>query len=414
MTAGLRLLLLAGVASPLEPVSRRVALQRSGAAGAVLGEASFGATAAGAAVPAGPGGPEGAGSSLASSQCFAVLPDSTLKMAPKLEKRGSLATVAAFKRSRAVFLGEHHNSLRDHVLQARILEAARRSEPRRPMAVGLEAVQRQFQPVLDAYSAGEATLADVERLTEWEKRWFWPFERYAPVFEAAKAADVRLLALNADSEDLALVEAGGLKALPKATLATYVPSGPVFRDFANTTAFKEYVSYVIVPSYQSHKDMGILKQTITGKRLDEDMSFQNFYSGRMLWDNSMATVAGTWVRDHPKGLLFGIIGADHVKFGGGVPNRMADAAGLDLDDVTTVVLNPSVVDTAGPQLARLQSDEDQIPLTLQIRFAAAEGDGGIPVVGGDAKVDTLAAANRKQTRAGSRVLPFADFLWLSA
>ena len=107
------------------------------------------------------------------------------------------------------------------------------------------------------------------------------------------------------------MEVGGLKNLPKETLKSYVPSGLMFRDFANTTAFKEYIAYVILPSYNSHKEMGILRQTITGEKLDQDMPFVNFYSGRMLWDNSMATVAGTWVRDHPKGLLFGIIGAAH-------------------------------------------------------------------------------------------------------
>ena len=65
-------------------------------------------------------------------------------------------------------------------------------------------------------------------------------------------------------------------------------------------------------------------------------------------------------------------------------------------------------------LARLASDEERLPLTLQIRYAAKDGDGGIPVVGGDATLDTGLAAARKQVRAGSRVLPFADYLWMSA
>ena len=47
------------------------------------------------------------------------------------------------------------------------------------------------------------------------------------------------------------------------------------------------------------------------------------------------------------------------------------------------------------------------------RYRAA-GDGGIPVIGGDAVVDVAAAARVKQVRPGSRVLPFSDVLWLSA
>ena len=40
-----------------------------------------------------------------------------------------------------------------------------------------------------------------------------------------------------------------------------------------------YVAFVIKPSYAMHERMGILKQTITGQQLAEDMSFRNFFSG---------------------------------------------------------------------------------------------------------------------------------------
>ena len=281
------------------------------------------------------------------------------------------------------------------------------------MAVGLEAIQRRFQPVLDDYLAGTIDLKQLEQQTEWSTRWTWPFANYVPVFEAARLNNFELLALNADSEDLGVVEMSGLAGLPNTTLAKYIPDRRVFADFTNTTAFREYIAYVVAPSYRSHKEMGILRQTISGQRLKEDMPFKNFYSGRMLWDNSMANTGAVWTRENPAGLLVSIVGADHVKFGGGVPNRYAYAAGLELDKVRTVILNPSAVDTAGPQLETLKADAP-VPLTLQIRFAAAAGDGGIPVIGGDAVVDVAAAARVKQVRPGSRVLPFSDVLWLSA
>ena len=279
-----------------------------------------------------------------------------------------------------LYLGEHHNSLRDHLLQADILKALRRSEPKRRMAVGLEAIQRRFQPVLDEYLKGTIDLKQLEDQTEWSTRWTWPFANYVPVFEAAKQNNFELLALNADSEDLGVVEMSGLAGLPNTTLAKYIPDRRVFADFTNTTAFREYIAYVVAPSYRSHKEMGILRQTISGQRLNEDMPFKNFYSGRMLWDNSMANTGAAWTKRNPSGLLVSIVGADHVKFGGGVPNRYAYAAGLELDKVRTVILNPSAVDTAGPQLETLKADAP-VPLTLQIRFAAADGDGGIPNCG---------------------------------
>ena len=78
------------------------------------------------------------------------------------------------------------------------------------------------------------------------------------------------------------------------------------------------------------------------------MPFKNFYSGRMLWDNSMANTGAVWTRKNPSGLLVSVVGADHVQFGGGVPNRYAYAAGLELDKVRTVILNPSDGTRPGP------------------------------------------------------------------
>ena len=97
--------------------------------------------------------------------------------------------------------------------------------------------------MLDAYSRGESGLDEVRKQTEWDVRWFWPFERYAPVFETARKGGFDLLALNADSEDLGVVETSGLKGLSQETLERYVPSRRVFADFTNTTAFREYVAY---------------------------------------------------------------------------------------------------------------------------------------------------------------------------
>jgi Haem-binding uptake, Tiki superfamily, ChaN len=56
--------------------------------------------------------------------------------------------------------------------------------------------------------------------------------------------------------------------------------------------------------------MGLLQFTMSGERLDQQMPFRNFLSGRILWDEAMASNAYEWTRNH-KGLLVGIVGADH-------------------------------------------------------------------------------------------------------
>jgi uncharacterized iron-regulated protein len=88
-----------------------------------------------------------------------------------------------------------------------------------PFAVGLESIQCKFQSTLDAFSRGDLTLAELRTSVEWDTRWGWPFERYAPVFSAAKEAGATLLALNVDSEDLMTVQQGGIPALGPARMA---------------------------------------------------------------------------------------------------------------------------------------------------------------------------------------------------
>ena len=67
------------------------------------------------------------------------------------------------------------------------------------------------------------------------------------------------------------------------TLQQYISDPIDFAKFSSTESFREYVNYVIYPSYGLHQEMGLLKNTMSGQQLDEEMSFRNFFSGRMLW-----------------------------------------------------------------------------------------------------------------------------------
>ena len=76
--------------------------------------------------------------------------------------------------------------------------------------------------MLDDYIAGKIGIEEMKNMVEWDKRWMWDFEGYRPVFETAKDLNIRLLALNVDSEDLAKVEKGGYPGLPIGRLRKYI------------------------------------------------------------------------------------------------------------------------------------------------------------------------------------------------
>ena len=306
----------------------------------------------------------------------------------------------------ALWLGEHHNSLTDHQLQADfvqdIYDQRKRSFGRKapPMAIGLEQVQLQFQPALDAYVAGKISAEDLKVAVEWEKRWSWSFDGYLPVFETARKLQIRLVALNVDSEDLGLVELGGFPNLPRERLQRYISDPQGFADFARKTSYKTYVDYVISPSYDMHKDMGILRSTITGQRLDEDMPFTRFFSGRILWYEGMASAAYSWTKANPGGLMVGLVGADHVKFQDGIVGRYARMAKGERDNIS-VILNPTLIDTrpsgSVSMAANDSSGADQI--TLQVRYLKQGVDPSGP--------------ERRLPSSTGGVLPLADYIVMS-
>ena len=122
---------------------------------------------------------------------YQIFPDSSPKLDPTLQKisQSDLTGILAMTGTKngegyggALWLGEHHNSVKDHQLQAdfvrRIHEQRRKKlgDTNGNMAVGLEMVQMQFQPVLDAYIAKKISAEEMKDQVEWQKRWSWSFD----------------------------------------------------------------------------------------------------------------------------------------------------------------------------------------------------------------------------------------------
>jgi len=306
----------------------------------------------------------------------------------------------------AVWLGEHHNSANDHSFQADFIEKS--FEQRRktfsgnapPMAIGLEQVQVKYQPVLDDFIMGKISEETMRKEVEWEKRWSWPFEAYRPVFSKAKELGIQLVALNVNYEDLVEVEKAGLPGLAPDRLKAYIKDPRGFAEFAGPLSFKTYVDYVISPSYDMHQAMGILNYSVSGEKLENEMSFRNFFSGRVLWDEAMASAAETWTSANPGGLLVGLVGADHVKFSKGIPGRYARMVKAERDNIT-VMLNPTLIDTrrAGSVSNVMNSDSSQIPnsITLQLRYVK----------------DGIDPSQIRAPESTGGVLPLADYIVVS-
>ncbi|MBW2464263.1 MAG: ChaN family lipoprotein, partial [Deltaproteobacteria bacterium] len=86
-------------------------------------------------------------------------------------------------RARVIYVGEAHDDPAHHRAQRAILAALHGQDP--DIALGVEMVQRPFQPALDAWVQSEGHEDDVAALlaaVEWEDRWGFDFELYRPLF----------------------------------------------------------------------------------------------------------------------------------------------------------------------------------------------------------------------------------------
>jgi len=219
-----------------------------------------------------------------------------------------------------VILGEHHNSSSDHSMEADFTREFTKERGKRaglPPAVGLEMVEQQFQPILDSFGRGEISVQDLYDATEWSTRWVWPFELYAPVFEAAKANGSPLVALNPATEVRRKLPLEGLQALTPEDRGLYLPDALGFAATLRDPNFRSYADLVVMPSYDTH---------VAGQWLGSSDSNvatpQNFLSARVFRDEAMAYAAWRYLnKDQRRGMLL-IVGCDHVRYDYGIPARL--------------------------------------------------------------------------------------------
>ena len=140
-----------------------------------------------------------------------------------------------------------------------------------------------------------------------------------------------------------------------------------FGEFSKPSSYRTYSSYIIEPSYDLHQQIGLLRTTGTGQQLEQDISFLNFFSGQILWDEAMAGNTYDWNMKNPGGLMVGLVGANHVKFEEGATGRYQSLVN-DTRDSISVLLNPTSVDTRPTGSVSYYANANSDQMTLQLRY----------------------------------------------
>ncbi|MEM6426526.1 MAG: ChaN family lipoprotein [Cyanobacteria bacterium P01_D01_bin.128] len=224
-----------------------------------------------------------------------------------------------------VYLGERHDSAADHKAQLSLIQAL--YSENQDLAIAMEMFQRPFQPVLDRYLAGEISETELIEQSEYEQRWGFPWEYYAPILQFAQTHNIPVIALNAPAEITRQVAQEGLDSLSGDDFQNIPPLTEI--DTGNE-AYQEFVR----AAFGGHGSHG-------------RFNFDNFFAAQVIWDETMAMSIANFKADNPDAQVVVLAGQGHVIYGYGIPSRVARRLGTGLNQ-QIVLLNPapSVVETA--------------------------------------------------------------------
>ncbi len=199
---------------------------------------------------------------------------------------------------RVIYVGETHTNREHHFIQTRLIEALHAARP--GLSVGMEMFDHRYDPVLALWSAGALDREAFIEKTHWYARcagWGFPFDLYAPIFDAVKADGIRLVGLNVPFWIPSEIRAGGLASLlpdERRMVAAEVDTGNM--------KHRAYLESVFQENAHHHLQS----------------SFAFFYEAQCAWEDTMAESVARKLGD---GSMVVVIGNGHIQYKYGVPDR---------------------------------------------------------------------------------------------
>ena len=223
-------------------------------------------------------------------------------------------------KAKVVYLGETHDSAEDHQAQLKIVREMQRQN--RKIAIAMEMFQRPFQSAIDNYLAGKLTQEQLVEQTEYDRRWRFPWESYAPILQFAKENQLPVLALNTPSEVTRKVASQGLESLTAEEKKHIPPISEIRTDNA------EY-RQMLLEVYQQHQKAAQGNST----------AFERFLQAQVLWDETRAEKIAEFVKANPDYQVVVLAGKGHIIYGYGIPSRVERRLGVGNVKVRSVLFN---------------------------------------------------------------------------
>nr|WP_242038269.1 ChaN family lipoprotein [Chroococcidiopsis sp. [FACHB-1243]] len=220
----------------------------------------------------------------------------------------------------AIYLGETHDRDRDRKIQLKIIQEFQKRNPQ--VAIAMEMFQIPYQDAIDSYLAGKLTEKELIEQTEYEQRWGYSWESYAPILRFAKEKQLSVLAANVPSEITRQVAKSGLDSLTPQQRKIIPPASEIRTDNA---AYRQMLAKTF--AQHQHSSRG------------NSSGFDRFFLAQVLWDETMAAEVAKFVKANPKHQVVVIAGQGHIIYGYGIPSRVARRMHQQFSQVS-VLLSP--------------------------------------------------------------------------
>ncbi len=212
-----------------------------------------------------------------------------------------------------ILVGESHDNLCDHEVQASIIDLLGREDV--DLVLGLEMVNVRKHKVLEEFNQGGMTLEELPERLHWDQNWGYDFDLYRPVFARALEHSVPVKALNVPSEIVRKISHYGLEGLDQEEML--------------------YLPREIIPPPRDQLDHLERQYEIHLEFIPEDRAeLEHFIQAQSVWDSQMAGMASYWRQRTSRTVLI-LAGNEHVRRGWGIEHRLLE---IDPDaSITRVV-----------------------------------------------------------------------------
>lgn len=216
-----------------------------------------------------------------------------------------------------ICVGEAHGNPHDHWAELQIANALfeRTSMNGKHLAIGLEMVDRTRQPVLERYRVNDIEEEAFLKESEWSERWGFDFSYYRPQLELAKEHQLGILGLNLPRELSQKLARGGLGSL-----------NPAERDRLP----KDFDLFD-----EGHRDW--FDDAMKGHPAPVS-DHDNVYLAQVVWDETMAETAASWLRRKVPGRQLVILAGNGHCRADAIPKRLARRVSAKVHSVRPMIV----------------------------------------------------------------------------